>query len=164
MTFDDKRYLLISIAQKYANRLYEVDELVNEAWLSRHVREATETPILWMAGRWAMITYMHKMQKDNRKAFKVTFRSLSCDDNYGGLFIDPPTPVCDCLMVQDDLEYMVRNLSNRDKTVMQMKLSGAYLREIGKKLGITRERVRQIWYSIQAKMRIRYAISLGDVA
>ncbi|HUV63531.1 MAG TPA: hypothetical protein VMW24_06500 [Sedimentisphaerales bacterium] len=67
MTLADKRYLLASIAVKFARYSagrYEVDELINEAWLSKHVRNAKEVPILWQAGRWAMITYMHQQQRD----------------------------------------------------------------------------------------------------
>ena len=68
MTLDDKRYLLASIAKRYVRfGRYEMDELINEAWLSKHVRVAKDTSILWMAGNWAMQNYMKRQEKRMQK-------------------------------------------------------------------------------------------------
>ncbi len=119
MTIDDKRYLLASIAWKFASRSqgrYEVDELINEAWLNPHVRKAKETSLLWMAGRWAMISYMHKMQKDNRKRWKIKTCSLY---NKEGRYVCEPaavTPV-DIRELREDLERMMWRLTPKQKRI-----------------------------------------------
>ena len=58
MTDDDRFYLLVNIARRRAGPLYEIDELVNEAWLKPNVRHAKNAKYLCMAGHWAMLNYI----------------------------------------------------------------------------------------------------------
>jgi hypothetical protein len=70
MTFEDKFYLIVSIAQRRAGPRYEIDELVNEAWLTKKVRMAKNAKHLCMAGHWAMLDYIRN-DKRKHKQFNV---------------------------------------------------------------------------------------------
>jgi len=167
MTIADKRYLLASIAVKFTRHSggrYEVDELINEAWLSRHVRDAKEVPLLWQAGRWAMITYMHQQQRDTPNHwYRCTFTSLYREPGAKCVYTIEPecTEIPWRLDTLDALEYMARNLSDREREIMALRFSGSQLKEIGAVIGISRERVRQIVEAVKAKMRIQYEISMA---
>ena len=164
ITFKDKYYLLLSIASKFTVRSggrYEVHELVNEAWLSRYVRDATETQIFWMAGYWAMVDYMHKQQHDGQKQNHIKTFSLY---NKDGRYVYEPEIKATCpLDVQDDLRYMLQSkLTQQERDVIAMSLEGQTFKSIGSKLGLCRERIRQVKNKAFAKMRIRYQISMGE--
>jgi len=160
---DEKRYLLISIAKGYmSSGRYEIDELVNESWLSKHVRESQEPSLLWMAGNWAMINYMRKQEERNRKRWKIHISSLYDDE--GGYVYEPEAMPLQKAEVREELERMHRGLSPRQLKIMQWKFEGRQLKYIGEQLGVSKDRGRQLWRQVQAMMRIRYEISCAEAS
>ena len=157
MSDDEKRFMLVSIAKRfmYSGR-YEIDELVNEAWLSPSVRDKDAPPLVWLAGRWAMLAYMKKEQRFGRH---IHTQSLHCENGPGFDKIVIPDNM---EMVFDDLRVMLNGLSKREKDILAARFDGEQLRPLGRRFGISYERVRQIQQSALAKMRIRYQISLGE--
>lgn len=160
MIDDEKRYMLISVAKRYAGRRYEIDELVNEAWLSRHVRDAIEPPLVWLAARWAMLNYMRKQQHVGQRQNHLKFHSLYVQET--GYLIEPVVMPLGIAQVRDDLEYMARELTPKQKKIMKWKFEGRKMKWIGEQFGVSGERGRQLWGQIQAIMSIRYKVSMCE--
>ena len=160
MGINERRYILVHIARRFAGRVYEIDELVNEAWLNPNVRAAETPSRLFIAGRWAMISYMHKEQKDGRRKYKIYFRPLINED---GVTVEPIVAMFDRAEFMDSLERAVRGLTKRQKLVVHRRMQGCELKDIAKILGVSRERVRQIGASAYAQMRIWFDIASAEM-
>jgi RNA polymerase sigma factor (sigma-70 family) len=153
MTLNDKRYLLCSVARKYANRKYEIDELINEAWLDENVRSQTDFKRLCIAAHWAMINYMRTQEKRNWKKFHIYTHPLQLDDGY---VVEPEVVPFSHFELQHDLTILLKSLTPKQKLVIRLRMEGVNLRDIGKKMGLTRERIRQIESKAHRIMKRRY--------
>lgn len=115
---------------------YQIDELINEAWLNKHVRQAETPSRIWITGRWAMINYMHSQQKDGRKKWMIHTQPLFTDE---GFMYEPEVADFGRTEFLDQLERACRGLSECQKTALAMRLSGCCHREIAKKLATTKQ-------------------------
>ncbi len=162
MNPDDKRYMLISIAQQYvghnAGYRYEIDELVNEAWLDKHVKNAKSTHYVFQAGRWAMLKYMRSQQKDQKKRWKIHFTSLYDEDGYT---LEPEVVPLNEVEVRDTVKWIERDLTPKQKQILQWKRDGRTFQYIAKQLGVTRQYGGCLWEQIRAIMQRQYEKELS---
>ena len=159
MTLEDKRYLLVSVARRYASYRYEIDELINEAWLDRNVQKQTETGRFWSAARWAMINYMKRQEKRNWKKYHIhTTPLIVGDEEY---IIEPEVTPFNNIDYAHDLAWLCKGLSSRQRLVVKMRLDGFEWREIAQAIGgVSKQRVSQIWFEVCEIVRNRYEMSL----
>ena len=166
MGIDEKRDILASVAKKFAGWRYEVDELINEAWLKERIREAQHPAEVFMCGRTAMIDYMRKQEKYRvgRKR-RVWFHPLVLEhDDTGDRYNKEPETVCfDNVAFRDDLERRCRGFTREQKLVLTARLDGIPHRQIAKVIGVCESRVSQIWANLRAIMRIQYEISKAEM-
>lgn len=154
MTLNDKRYILCSVARRYAcYKRYEIDELINAAWLVKNVREQEETGMFWMAARWAMINYMKQQEKTNCKKYHIHTSPLIVGDS---LTVEPETIPFNNVDYDCDFQWLTRPLTDRQRLVVKMKLEGFNWREIGRKIGYCGEYAKQIWKRASEVIRRRY--------
>ena len=128
MTFDDKRYLLVSVAKRYVGYRYEIDELVNEAWCDDNVRAQTGAGNFWKAARWAMLNYMKRQEKRGRKKWQIhTVPLMVGDDEY---IIEPEIAPFNVVDHNHDFAWLCRDLTPRQRQVVKMRIDGFGYKEI----------------------------------
>ena len=154
MTFNDKRYLLVSVAKRYVNYRYEIDELVNEAWCDDNVRAQTGAGNFWKAARWAMLNYMKRQEKRGRKKWQIHTEPLTVgEDDY---IVEPEITPFNEFDYTHDFAWLCRGLTRRQRLVVKMRLNGYSLREIAHKTnGTSGEYARQIAVKAFKIMRSR---------
>ena len=159
MTLNDKRYLLVSIARKYASYRYEIDELVNEAWLNKNVRAQTERKRFYIAARWAIISYMRKQEKRGHKKYHIHTQPLITGENR---YITEPEVV-----PFNNLEYiglyswLRKGLTPKQKLIVELRLNGLEWKEIGRTLGHSKQYVFQLWKKACGIMKERYQLRIA---
>jgi len=154
MTFEDKRYLLVSVAKRYVGYRYEIDELVNEAWLNMNVQEQTDKPLFWKAARWAMLNYMRRQEKRGRKKWRIHTEPLTVgEDEY---IVEPEITPFNEFDYAHDFAWLCRGLTRQQRLVVKMRLNGYSWREIAHKTnGTSGEYARQIAVKAFKIMRSR---------
>ena len=128
MTFNDKRYLLVSVAKRYVGYRYEIDELVNEAWLDMNVQAQTDKPLFWKAARWAMLNYMKRQEKRGRRKWQIhTVPLIAGDDE---CIFEPEIIPFNEFDYEHDFEWLCRFLTPRQRQVVKMRIDGFGYKEI----------------------------------
>jgi hypothetical protein len=159
MTFNDKRFLLVSVARRYASYRYEIDELINEAWLDENVQKQAETGRFWMAARWAMLNYMRIQEKRGRKKHHIQTTPLIADggDEY---IIEPEIAPFNNFDYTYDFAWLCKGLTYRQKLVVRMRLEGFEWKEIAQAIGgVSKQYPLDIWKKAIEIVKNRYEMS-----
>ena len=148
-TFEDYYYAMRFMAAKFRAKhpQYEVDELINEMWLSYHFRHMPNWGCIWQACKWACWKYHRCQTHADRRKWHVYFHQMREDiaKDYSDLLArdDPGFEAVDVI-------DMIEQLSLQDQEVVSGWLQGYTDREIGAQLGRTpqsiswrRQRLRQ---------------------
>jgi len=163
ISHNERRYMLVHVAVRvrgWRNR-YEIDELVNEAWLSRHVRETQQRWKVFVAGRWAMLNYIRQEERRNRKVFFVSFKNLTDQEWY---YHDPTTKDKYIFEYLDEVARLTRGFTRTQKLVFDMRMQGYTLKEIGRFVGNhTQQNAQQIWQRCLAILRLQYGLVYKDL-
>jgi RNA polymerase sigma factor (sigma-70 family) len=141
LTVADRRFLLCSIAQRYtriSRGKYEVDELINEAWLDKNVRKAPSRKYLCMAGHWAMKRYM-KSQERRWRPRKWTIRSLYDNSEY---YVEPTVEDPETLLAVDNILHALSHSNKHERLLVGLRLRGWNMRRIARRFGVTGTTVR----------------------
>ena len=168
LQFLDKYHLLRYIAGKYVNKAhydkYDIDELVNEAWLCPNVRKQEHAMRFCMAVHWAMINYMRLMEDKNKKKWKIKFSSFadfehSGEPNY--LFesltlAEISTDMAD-LELKDALPVLLQSLTPFEIQLLIAKLNGVQQTELALKLHFSKQTIWCRYVKIKSKIRAQMA-------
>ena len=164
---DQRRRMLGYIARCYTGRRYEMDELVNEAWLRPSVRDTHETWKLFKAARWAMLDYMRTQEGPGsyRRGVqrRVWWHPLIVDNDGHEFRREPQVVPFDSAAFGDEMKRICRNLSREQKLVVNLRLDGVEWKAIARTIGIKfPEHAYQIWSKACAIMRMQYERSLQE--
>ena len=162
MTLEDKRYLLVSVARRYVSYRYEIDELINEAWLDKNVQKQTETGGFWQAARWAMINYMKRQEKRNRKKWHIHTQPLiTGDEEY---IIEPEITPFNNFDHAHDLVWLCKGLTRQQRLIVKMRMDGFEWKEIAHAIGdVSKQYAHDIWVESCTHIKMRYERSLRKV-
>lgn len=161
ISVEERRAMLASIAIRYAGWRYEVDELINEAWLRKSVRKAQHPAFVFIAGRSAMIDYM-RSQQGRRDRKRYWLHPLFTDAHQSEETHPSNEPIVfpfDEVEFKDDLERICQGMTREHKLITRMLLAGGTQKQAARAIGLTESRISQIWQSLRARIRIQYEIS-----
>lgn len=163
ISVDEKQHILRWTAKKYTgwhtSGRYEIDELINEAWLNIEVRNTQERWKLFIAARWAMLSYMRRQQKSWRQSRIYTHPLINEEGKY---IVEPRIIPFNSIDFRDDMERMCHDLTRTEKLVLKLRLEGLPWKQIAKAIGFnfkySDNHVGQIYVKICALIRIRFKI------
>jgi len=139
-TFNDYYHAMRFIAGKFRKKHpeYEVDELVNEIWLSYQYRHMPNYNCIWQACKWALRAYHRQQTHGDRRKWHVYFHQVPEDIRDD----------CSDLLARDDPEMeavdvvdMLEHLPSADQEIISARLQGYTDTEIGDKLGRTKQSI-----------------------
>ena len=133
---NQRRAILAKIANRlsgpFAGWRYEIDELINEAWLCPKVRAAQEPWQLFTAGRWAMHEYRRTQSRTRVKTRVLTESAIS-----GGTYIaDRPIVVLDNVEFRDYFEHASYHLTREQLLAVKLRLAGFEWAMIARIIGV----------------------------
>ena len=172
MTLKDKmRILQIVARRRNFNNLFEINELINEAWKRKSVREAKEPYILYTRAKNAMIDYIRiqngrphywdtkkvskKVLKPSHK-YRTFFHSLQTED---GFIIEPIVFLSNEIEHREHLNRLIKNLTRTQKLIVKLRINGFKNREIGEIIPCSESRVSQIWMGLKEILKERMELS-----
>ena len=139
---NDRYWLLWSIAKQYAGPNYQIDELINEAWLARRVRKEVDTGRFWQTAKWVMLDYIREQERTDTKRWKchLQIKALPDDD------VGPGVVDFNQVEYNDWTTWLYNRLTNRQRMVVEMRLNGCKWPEIAEAVGgISGQRVYQVY-------------------
>lgn len=159
ISHNERRYILAHVAMRLCSKYFEIDELINEAWLVEGVRTTQQRWKVFVAGRWAMLTYINK----ERKRWKRRIHLGALDKNEYKL-VEPeiiPRYEIDFL---DEIARLEKVLDRKKRLILRCKLEGLTDRAIAKILGYgwTHQNVNQHWHRICSILRFQYQLVYFD--
>jgi RNA polymerase sigma factor (sigma-70 family) len=160
MMLEEKIEILRCVARRFKTNRFEIDELVNEAWLRKNIREANDASYLSMAGKSAMIDYMR-----TNTGFKLKHRCYFHQHNLfedGHQIIQPSSHDPSEVAFFDELNYTIRNFTRTQKLITKAILSGITMRSIGKIIGCSESNVSQIWSRLREILKVRYKCKYNE--
>ena len=164
MSLEDKMKILQVVAiGRIFNNQFEIDELIDVAWLRASVREAVSASQLFMAAKFAMIDYIRvqrgrpyywdprlhkKILKPTRK-YTTSFCSLQNENEFSKALFNN-------IAFQEDLKNLLKGCTRTQKLVAKMRFSGFSRKEIGKIIPCSITRVDQIWTELKEILKEKY--------
>jgi hypothetical protein len=163
MQFDyaDLRGPMVHVAVKFCKRFreFQIDELINEFWLSRPVRTMTDIRMVWQACEWAFWHYYRKqhgygtdgkpLAKRQGQGSTISLEGIGVEDiDYQPEYYEPGYDDVDA---EDFREAVWERLNERERAICDGRRRSKTLEEIGREFGVSRERVRQIETKIEHK-------------
>ena len=130
-------YMAVNFAKNHPG--YEIDELVNEIYISKAFQTMTHHAMIWKASQWAMNRYHVHIHR--KTAYQPTSSLDDTEDQsrFECLRID-----YDTVDVIDLIEELSKRLPVRSKRILGMLAEGRNMSEIARLLGLSVERIRQL--------------------
>jgi RNA polymerase sigma factor (sigma-70 family) len=160
--FEELRPALFTITGNYIRRHPEEDfwEVLNEIWLSKPMQKITDVRMSWQAAQWGLADYIRR--KAGNGCFRQPIKkrqahlcSLSdLDESYLSELAGSGNEY-DSIDAKDLDQWIRRWLCERDRIVVFCRMRGETLEAIGRKIGISKERTRQIFNEAQERLRKR---------
>ena len=160
-TFEEIRVLLYSIAKRYVNNRFEIDELVNEVWLRGSI-QTIDQRLLSRRINWDIIDYIRsqgmrreytRSEELNEKLFRLQFPMYY---NHFEIF---DIPVYDnCILDNHDwFDWVISGLSRIDTLIIKLRyLEDFTFKEIGKVIGYSESRISQKHKQLIEKLRDKH--------
>jgi len=134
---------------------FEIDELVNEFWLSTSVQTMKDVRMIWKSCKWAFYLYYRKQNGLSTctgeplircKGKTISFEDVGREDiKYEPEYIEGGFDDIDAMDFRDTV---FQGLSPKERAVCGQRAGGKTLAEVSRSLSVSRERVRQIERSV----------------
>lgn len=153
MKFEEKYKLIKQTVEKYANwyGMFTVDDLANEAWCHRQVREAKEPAHVVKATKDVCVGFLRRWYKTgadrNKQEIKIIHVSTMMDDNMSNIYEYVEDNTTDLL--KGDL---YEQMNEEERKIVEYRLQRCTYEEIAKKLRKKKSTV----YAIHKRMQERF--------
>jgi DNA-binding CsgD family transcriptional regulator len=156
VAFEDIRGAMVFMAEKYVRRFpeYEIDELVNEFWVSPHFQSMPARGMIWKACCWAFWAYHYRQRGRKMTPQRIPTSVVSLTD----LRQDQ----CGALVgrhgnngrfeARDFIHERSKRLRQRERRIIARKLRGDTLKQIGKRNKYSRARAGYEWMAVKEKL------------
>ena len=162
MNLNEKYALIKQAVRKYADKygMFTEDDLANEAWMHKQVREADKPTHVIRAARNACVDFLRRWYKmGTKRHIRVSSMSvLARGINKNTL--DIPN---ECDFDTETLkEELLSKMSNIERAIVEGKLSGMKYREIAAKTGCTLNHIKYVNGRMISRMCKKKDALLGE--
>lgn len=156
-SFEELRPALFSTTYKYVRQHPEEDfwEVLNEIWLSNPMQRITDVRMSWQAARWGLEDYIRRKMGNGRgrqpiKKRRAHLCSLADVDES---CLSQLANGYDGIDAADLDQWIQRWLCERDRIVVWCRFRGDTWEAIGRKIGVCKERAKQIFGQVLRRLR-----------
>ena len=166
LTYKQLKPVLYTVAKRFTNHKYEIDELINEVWLLGNVQKSADIRLVYRRCYYDIIDYLRTqegrkeqtcLRKPSNK-YRVHFKSMDADTEFTNngehdtykIFMGAEDENLNQVDFDDDIDLLLKKLCNspREKLIVRLKLKGYKQKEIGLAIGLTESRISKILKNI----------------
>lgn len=151
--FEELKYPMYHMATKFCRRFpeFQVDELINEFWLSYHVQHMKDARMIWKACEWAFWFYYRRQKGLSTQTGKPLVRrkgtTISLEEVGIEEINNEPAVIeigYEDIDTKDFRKELFKKLTPKEKFICICRYRGKTQKQVGDFLDLSSERVRQI--------------------
>jgi DNA-binding CsgD family transcriptional regulator len=155
VAFENVHGAMVYMAEKYVRLFpeYEIDELVNEFWVSPHFQSMPDRGMIWKACCWAFLAYHYRQRGRRMIPQRIPTSVVSLTD----LWEDQCEALTDegsngRFEARDFIHEQSRKLEPAERRIIARKLRGDNLSQIAKRQQCSRQLISYQWTEIKRKL------------
>ena len=131
----------LQVLKQFPMTLLEKDDLVSIGWMNAMVYRPKNSKFIWLYTKRAMCAACMHKNNTRSKYYEECCNTDRTEDDWNNMY----EPAYETNLDHIDICDFLQDFSERERYIIISKAAGYTFEQIGKELGLTKERIRQIY-------------------